>query len=158
MSYCLNLRILKEFCNVYFTKLLADYRIPANICIYQRLWTGMFGANGTSLRFLCRNRFLYLGTTVRGGSKIPAKSMMEHFVIIVNGWKALTIITNSFILDVAVVLNPPLAVKLWTYWMYFIFHFFCYSWKRTTVMKSLSIYFGHYSLAFLKSFLNILNK
>ena len=30
--------------------------------------------------------------------------------------------------------------------------------KKTTVMKSLSIYFGHHSLAFLNSFLNILNK
>ena len=30
--------------------------------------------------------------------------------------------------------------------------------KETTVMKSLSVYFGHHSLAFLGSFLNILNK
>ena len=30
---------------------------------------------------------------------------MEHFVIIVNGWKPLTIITKSFILDVAAVLD-----------------------------------------------------
>ena len=30
--------------------------------------------------------------------------------------------------------------------------------KKTTAMKSLSIYFGHYSLAFTNSFLNILNK
>ena len=30
--------------------------------------------------------------------------------------------------------------------------------KKTTVMKSLSIYFGHHSLVFLNSFLNILNK
>ena len=32
------------------------------------------------------------------------------------------------------------------------------SMKKTTVMKSLSIYFGHHSLAFLDCFLNILNK
>ena len=30
--------------------------------------------------------------------------------------------------------------------------------KKTAVMKILSIYFGHHSLAFLDSFLNILNK
>ena len=30
--------------------------------------------------------------------------------------------------------------------------------KKTTAMKSFSIYFGHYSLTFLNSFLNILNK
>ena len=33
---------------------------------------------------------------------------MEHFVVIVNGWKPLTIITKSSILDVAAVLDPPL--------------------------------------------------
>ena len=33
---------------------------------------------------------------------------MEHFVIIVNGWKPLTIITKSSILDVAAALDPPL--------------------------------------------------
>ena len=33
---------------------------------------------------------------------------MEHFVIIVNGWKPLTIITKRSILDVAAVLDPPL--------------------------------------------------
>ena len=32
---------------------------------------------------------------------------MEHFVIIVNGWKSLTVITKCSILDVAVVLDPP---------------------------------------------------
>ena len=33
---------------------------------------------------------------------------MERFVIIVNGWKLLTIITNRSILDVAAALDPPL--------------------------------------------------
>ena len=33
---------------------------------------------------------------------------MERFVIIVNGWKPLTIITKHSILDVAAVLDPPL--------------------------------------------------
>ena len=99
-----------------FTKVLEDHRIPTNIDINERLWAGRFGANGTSLRFICRNRFLYLGTTV----------------------------------------------KLWTYWMYFTIKLFSFLlllwWKKTTVMKSLSIYFGHHSLAFLNSFLNVLNK
>ena len=35
---------------------------------------------------------------------------MKHFVIIVNGWKPLTIITKSSILDVAAVLGPPLYI------------------------------------------------
>ena len=38
------------------------------------------------------------------------------------------------------------------------FRFFCYWWKKTTVMKSLSIYFVHHTSAFLNSFLNTLNK
>ena len=37
-----------------------------------------------------------------------AASKMEHFVIIVNGFQPLTIITKSAILEVAVVLDPPL--------------------------------------------------
>ena len=40
-----------------FYKTLQDHRIPNNIDINERLWTGRFGANGTSLRFICKNRF-----------------------------------------------------------------------------------------------------
>ena len=36
----------------------------------------------------------------KGGSRTAVTSKMEHFVIIVNGWKPLTIITKSSILDV----------------------------------------------------------
>ena len=32
---------------------------------------------------------------------------MERFVIIVNGWKPLTVITKRSILDIAAVLDPP---------------------------------------------------
>ena len=35
---------------------------------------------------------------------------MERFVIIVNGWKLLTIITKHSILDVAAALDPPLSL------------------------------------------------
>ena len=44
----------------------------------------------------------------RGGSRAAATSKMERFVIIVNGWKPLTIITKRSILDVAAALDPPL--------------------------------------------------
>ena len=47
---------------------------------------------------------------IRGGSRTAATSKMEHFVIIVNGWKPLTIITKSSIFDVAAVLDPPLKI------------------------------------------------
>ena len=48
-----------------------------------------------------------LNIKYRGGSKTAAKSKMEQFVIIVNGWKPLTIIAKSSILDVVSVLDPP---------------------------------------------------
>ena len=44
----------------------------------------------------------------RGGPWTAATSKMKHFVIIVNGWRPVTIITKSSILDVAAVLDPPL--------------------------------------------------
>ena len=47
----------------------------------------------------------------RGGSRTAASSKMEHFVIIVNGWKPLTIITKRSILDIAAVLDPPQCLR-----------------------------------------------
>ena len=51
----------------------------------------------------------------RGGSRTTATSKMERFVITVNGWKPLTIITKRSILDVAAVLDPSLlrAINLY---------------------------------------------
>ena len=49
---------------------------------------------------------------VRGGSRIAAASKMEHFVMIVNSFQPLTIITKSSMLNVAAALDPPLQVKL----------------------------------------------
>ena len=47
---------------------------------------------------------------VRGGSRTAATSKIERFVIIVNGWKPLTIISKHLILDVAAVLDLALVV------------------------------------------------
>ena len=47
---------------------------------------------------------------IRGGSRTATTSKMEHFVIIVNGWKPLTVITKCSILDVAAALDPPLHI------------------------------------------------
>ena len=44
----------------------------------------------------------------RGGSRAAAISKMECFVIIVNDFQPLTIITKRSILDVAAALDPPL--------------------------------------------------
>ena len=45
--------------------------------------------------------------SIRGGSRAAITSKMERFVIIVNGWKPLTIITTCSILDVAAALDTP---------------------------------------------------
>ena len=47
---------------------------------------------------------------IRGGSRTAATSKMEHFVIIVSGWKPLTVTTKTSILGVAAVLVSPLNV------------------------------------------------
>ena len=47
---------------------------------------------------------------IRGGYTAAATSKMECFVIIVHGWKPLTIITKHSILDAAAVLDPPLDI------------------------------------------------
>ena len=49
---------------------------------------------------------------LRGGSRTAATSNMECFVMIINGWKPLTVITKHSILDVAAALDPPLKLAL----------------------------------------------
>ena len=46
----------------------------------------------------------------RGGPRTAATSKMERFVIIVNGWKPLTIILKRSISDVTAVLDPSLLI------------------------------------------------
>ena len=57
-----------------------------------------------------KNVCFHPATTVKGGSRSAATSKMECFVIIVNGFKLLIVITKRSILDVAVVLDPSLTV------------------------------------------------
>ena len=47
-----------------------------------------------------------------GGSRTAATSKRELFVIIVNGFQSLTIITKSSTLDVAAVLDPYLHTEI----------------------------------------------
>ena len=56
----------------------------------------------------------YFNTGFRGGSRAAATFKMECFVIIVNGFQALTIMTNRSILDVAAALDPPLGLTKFT--------------------------------------------
>ena len=52
---------------------------------------------------------LFLRLVNSGESRAAATSKMERFVIIVNGFQPLTIITKRSILDVAAALDPPLV-------------------------------------------------
>ena len=51
---------------------------------------------------------LIYSTVTGGGSKAAATSKMGRFVIIVNGFQPLTIVTKRSILDVAAALDPGL--------------------------------------------------
>ena len=51
----------------------------------------------------------YFSTGFRGGSRAAAAFKMECFVIIVNVFQPLTIITKHSIFDVAAVLDLPLV-------------------------------------------------
>ena len=69
-----------------------------------------------------------------GGSRTAATSKLEHFVIIVNGWKPLTIISNSSILVVAAVLDPPLWTKISFAWnLHTINPFICFTCKGSGI-------------------------
>ena len=50
------------------------------------------------------------GIIIRGGSRTAVASKVDRFLIIVNDWKLLTIITKRSILDVAAVLVPHLII------------------------------------------------
>ena len=58
---------------------------------------------GETLKFI-------LVLMIRGGSRAAATFKMECFMIIVNGWIPLTIITKHSILDVAAALDLPLII------------------------------------------------
>ena len=53
---------------------------------------------------------LYTIITIGCGPRTAVTSKMVCFVIIVSGWKPLTIITKRSILNVAAVLDPPLTI------------------------------------------------
>ena len=69
----------------------------------KRMFTGVHEFVLRDLR-----KFELIGPKIRGGSRTTATSKEELFVIIINGWKPLTIITKRSILDVTTVLDPPL--------------------------------------------------
>ena len=83
------------------------------------------------------NHWGLISVLLRGGSRTAAASKMELFVIIVNSWKPLTIITKRSVLDIAAVLDPPLLLLILIFFRiekkYFLPHLLrkC-SWKNKT--------------------------
>ena len=63
--------------------------------------------SSTINHFILKVLFHFYYNLIRGGSRAAATSKMERLVIIVNGWKPLTII------DVAAALDPPPFNKVW---------------------------------------------
>ena len=59
---------------------------------------------------MCPVAVCFIAIISGDGSRAAATSKMEHFVIIVNGWKPLTITTKQSILDVAAALDQPLIL------------------------------------------------
>ena len=49
---------------------------------------------------------------LRGGSRTAATSKMVCFVIIVNGWKPITVITKRSFLDIAAALDANDKIKV----------------------------------------------
>ena len=72
------------------------------------LYSKQLRSNNLNKRFFKTDMYFKFYTTLRGGSRVAAASKMERFVIIVQGWKPLTIITKYSILNVAAALDPPL--------------------------------------------------
>ena len=60
------------------------------------------------IKILIKLYYLIFQVITRGGSRAAAISKIECFVIIVNGFQPLTIITKHSILDVTATLDPPL--------------------------------------------------
>ena len=72
------------------------------------LYSKQLRSNNLNKRFCKTDIYFKFYTSLRGGSRVAAASKMEGFVIIVQGWKPLTIITKHSILNVAAALDPPL--------------------------------------------------
>ena len=85
------------------------------------LYSKQLRSNNLNKRFFKTDIYFKFYTTLRGGSSVAAASKMERFVIIVQGWKPLTIITKHSILNAAAALDP----SLWQ--MCFIVNFITFS-------------------------------
>ena len=75
----------------------------------------------------------------RGRSRAAATSKMELFVIIVTGWKPLTIITKRSILDAAATLDPPLQSTCLLHLLHALSFFFIVKRRYLSNLKGYSL-------------------
>ena len=68
---------------------------------------------------ICVAYIIFFRFTYRSASRTAATSKMEHFVIIFNSWKPLTVITKCSILDVVAALDPPLKIEKLEFFCFF---------------------------------------
>ena len=96
-----------------FFKLSIWYQITQSITNLQNVEHGRNTSNLIALlKLMLSNTKKIIKTCgrTRGRFRAVTISKMERFVIIVNSWRPLTIITKCSILDVATVLDPPLGI------------------------------------------------
>ena len=94
--------------------------------------------------------YLIQNNLSRVGIRATATSKIEHFVIIVNGFQPLIIITKSSILDVEAVLDPPLLLYKNSYFAHVLNLFL----KR----EYLKVFFKRREVLFKINFLEVLKK
>ena len=97
----------QDFC-LYFMQILIVFNISRKLILKSTspLLKNTFKFSLLRKRLSTLKYELDLGEC-RGESRTAAISKMELFVIIVNGWKPLTIIKKCSILDIIAVINPP---------------------------------------------------
>ena len=84
----------------FFSFFLNSWKLPG--CFFNSLNIAAFSSLDITPSFY--------NFVTRDRSRTAATSKMERFLIIVNGFQPLTIITKHSILDVAAVLDPPLTL------------------------------------------------
>ena len=111
-NYYINGKKNRDALRSFFTffKLNIWYQITQSITNVQNVEHGRNTSNLIALlKLMLSNTKKIIKTcgSTRGRSRAVTISKMERFVIIVNGWKPLTIIIKRYILDVAASLDPP---------------------------------------------------
>ena len=109
-------KIQNVVCHIQLYSLVDKDNLYNSVYMYVGVWkTSRFEIILNTNR-KCKNsskyfeQLIYLKVT-SGGSRFAVTSRIQHFVIIVNIWKPLIIVTKRSILDVEATLDPPLVTS-----------------------------------------------